>query len=123
MSGHSGKVFKVENKFDHRTFALKQIKIHPKEDLDKVLKEVENLSKVKTKIVKMIFLSFAFFIEYAFPLFVKVCANKNVVKYLDCFLVQDDVLRENQVTFTVQMRMICRRHTYIRLLSKALAPL
>ena len=49
MSGHSGKVFKVENKFDHRTFALKQIKIHPKEDLDKVLKEVENLSKVKTK--------------------------------------------------------------------------
>ena len=45
-SGHFGKVFKVENKFDHRMFALKQIKIHPKEDLDKVLKEVENLSKV-----------------------------------------------------------------------------
>ena len=45
----------MENKFDHRTFALKQIKIHPKEDLDKVLKEVENLSKVKTKNVTMIF--------------------------------------------------------------------
>ena len=50
----------VENKFDHRTFALKQIKIHPREDLDKVLKEVENLSKVKTKNVTMIFLSIAF---------------------------------------------------------------
>ena len=100
----------MENKFDHRTFALKQIKIHPREDLDKVLKEVENLSKVKTKNVTMIFLSIAF-CEYAFPLFVKVCANKNVVKYLDCFLVQDDVRRENQVTFTVQMRKICRRHT------------
>ena len=46
-TGHFGKVFKVENKFDHRTFALKQIKIHPKEDLEKVLQEVENLSKVK----------------------------------------------------------------------------
>ena len=45
----------MENKFDHRTFALKQIKIHPKEDLNKVLKEVENLSKVKTENVKMIF--------------------------------------------------------------------
>ena len=111
----------MENKFDHRTFALKQIKIHPKEDLDKVLKEVENLSKVKTENVNMI-LIIAFFIEYALSLFVKVCANNNVVKYLDCFLVQDDVRRENQVTFTVQMRMICRRHTYIRLLSKALAP-
>ena len=51
----------MENKFDHRTFALKQIKIHPREDLDKVLKEVENLSKVKTKNVTMIFLSIAFF--------------------------------------------------------------
>ena len=60
-AGHFGKVFKVENKFDHRTFALKQIKIHPREDLDKVLKEVENLSKVKTKNVTMIFLSIAFF--------------------------------------------------------------
>ena len=59
-TGQFGKVFKVENKFDHRTFALKQIKIHPKEDLDKVLKEVENLSKVKTKNVNMI-LSIAFF--------------------------------------------------------------
>ena len=45
-TGHFGKVFKVENKFDRRIFALKQIKIHPKEDLDKVLQEVENLSKV-----------------------------------------------------------------------------
>ena len=61
MSGHFGKVFKVENNFDHRTFALKQIKIHPKKDLDKVLKEVENLSKVNTKHVKMIFLSIAFY--------------------------------------------------------------
>ena len=49
-SGHFGKVFKVENKFDHRTFALKQIKIHPREDLDKVLQEVENLSKVNGNI-------------------------------------------------------------------------
>ena len=52
-SGHFGKVFKVENKFDHRTFALKQIKIHPREDLDKVLQEVENLSKVNGKILRV----------------------------------------------------------------------
>ena len=57
-------MFKAENKFDHRIFAIKQIKITPKEDLDKVLQEVENLSKVGK--------------------------NKNVVKYLDCFLVQEE---------------------------------
>ena len=63
-SGHFGKVYKVENKFDHRVFAIKQIKIKPKEDLDKVLQEVKNLSKVGK--------------------------NKNIVKYLDCFLVQEE---------------------------------
>ena len=64
ISGHFGKVFKAENKFDHRIFAIKQIKINPREDLDKVLQEVENLSKVGK--------------------------NKNIVKYLDCFLVQEE---------------------------------
>ena len=85
-SGHFGKVFKVENKFDHRTFALKQIKIHPREDLDKVLQEVENLSKVNGNISRV-----------EWNLFFKVGANKNVVKYLDCFLVQDEVHQEIQV--------------------------
>ena len=64
LSGHFGRVFKAENKFDHRIFAIKQIKINPKEDLDKVLQEVQNLSKVGK--------------------------NKNIVKYLDCFLVQEE---------------------------------
>ena len=63
-SGHFGKVYKVENKFDHRVFAIKQIKIKPREDLDKVLQEVKNLAKVGK--------------------------NKNIVKYLDCFLVQEE---------------------------------
>eukprot|EP00092_Neocalanus_flemingeri_P028968 GFUD01031451.1.p1 GENE.GFUD01031451.1~~GFUD01031451.1.p1 ORF type:complete len:511 (+),score=157.39 GFUD01031451.1:160-1692(+) len=62
--GHFGKVFKVENKFDHRVFAIKQIRINPREDLKKVLQEVENLSKVGK--------------------------HKNVVKYLDCFLIQEE---------------------------------
>jgi serine/threonine protein kinase len=57
-------VFKAENKFDHRIFAIKQIKINPREDLKKVLQEVENLSKVGK--------------------------HKNIVKYLDCFLVQEE---------------------------------
>jgi len=61
--GHFGKVFKAENKFDHRIFAIKQIRINPKGELDKVLQEVENLSKVGK--------------------------NKNIVKYIDCFLVQE----------------------------------
>jgi len=62
--GHFGKVFKVKNKFDHRIFAIKQIRINPREDLKKVLQEVENLSKVGK--------------------------HKNVVKYLDCFLIQEE---------------------------------
>ena len=64
FSGHFGRVFKVKNKFDQRIFAIKQIRINPREDLKKVLQEVENLSKVGK--------------------------HKNVVKYLDCFLIQED---------------------------------
>ena len=60
--GNFGRVFKLENKFDHRLFALKQILITPKEDLKKVLQEVENLSRAGK--------------------------HKNIVKYLDCFLIQ-----------------------------------
>jgi serine/threonine protein kinase len=55
----------VENKFDRRIFALKQIRITPREDLKKVVQEVENLSKVGK--------------------------HKNIVKYLDCFIVQEEV--------------------------------
>ena len=62
--GNFGKVFKVENKFDHRLFALKQITITPREDLKKVLQEVENLSRAGK--------------------------HKNIVKYLDCFLIQEE---------------------------------
>ena len=62
--GNFGRVFKAENKFDHRLFALKQIPITPREDLKKVLQEVENLSKAGK--------------------------HKNVVKYLDCFLIQEE---------------------------------
>ena len=64
FSGHFGKVFKVKYKFDQRIFAIKQIRINPREDLKKVLQEVENLSKVGK--------------------------HKNVVKYLDCFLIQEE---------------------------------
>ena len=60
--GNFGRVFKLENKFDHRLFALKQILITPREDLKKVLQEVENLSRAGK--------------------------HKNIVKYLDCFLIQ-----------------------------------
>ena len=73
VSGHFGKVFKAENKFDHRIFAIKQIRINPKEDLDKVLQEVQNLSKVGK--------------------------NKNIVKYLDCFLVQEEWQDEEEDSF------------------------
>lgn len=62
--GNFGRVFKAENKFDHRLFALKQIPITPREDLNKVLQEVENLSKAGK--------------------------HKNIVKYLDCFLIQEE---------------------------------
>ena len=62
--GNFGRVFKLENKFDHRLFALKQILITPKEDLKKVLQEVENLSRAGK--------------------------HKNIVKYLDCFLIQEE---------------------------------
>ena len=62
--GNFGRVFKAENKFDHRLFALKQIPITPREDLKKVLQEVENLSKAGK--------------------------HKNIVKYLDCFLIQEE---------------------------------
>ena len=62
--GNFGKVFKVENKFDHRVFAMKQITINPREDLKKVLQEVENLSKAGK--------------------------HKSIVKYLDCFLIQEE---------------------------------
>ena len=62
--GNFGRVFKAENKFDHRLFALKQIPITPREDLSKVLQEVENLSKAGK--------------------------HKNIVKYLDCFLIQEE---------------------------------
>ena len=57
-------MFKAENKFDHRLFALKQVRITPKEDLKKVLQEVENLAKAGK--------------------------HKNIVKYIDCFLVQEE---------------------------------
>ena len=62
--GNFGRVYKMENKFDHRLFALKQILITPKEDLRKVLQEVENLSRAGK--------------------------HKNIVKYLDCFLIQEE---------------------------------
>ena len=62
--GNFGRVFKAENKFDHRLFALKQIPITPREDLKKVLQEVENLSKAGK--------------------------HPNIVKYLDCFLIQEE---------------------------------
>jgi len=62
--GNFGRVFKLENKFDHRLFALKQILITPREDLKKVLQEVENLSRAGK--------------------------HKNIVKYLDCFLIQEE---------------------------------
>ena len=65
ISGNFGKVFKAENKFDRRVFAIKQIKITPTEDLKKVLQEVENLSKVGK--------------------------HKNIVQYIDCFLVHEEV--------------------------------
>ena len=55
----------MRNKFDQRIFAIKQIRINPREDLKKVLQEVENLSKVGK--------------------------HKNVVKYLDSFLIQEEV--------------------------------
>ena len=55
----------MKNKFDQRIFAIKQVRINPREDLKKVLQEVENLSKVGK--------------------------HKNVVKYLDCFLIQEEV--------------------------------
>ena len=104
-SGHFGKVFKVENKFDHRTFALKQIKIHPREDLDKVLQEVENLSKVNRNIsrVKWNLSATSGVDKFVF----KVGANNNVVKYLDCFLVQDEVRQESQVkTFKLKTKKL-----------------
>ena len=75
----------MENKFDHRTFALKQIKIHPREDLDKVLKEVENLSKVKTKNVTMIFLSIAFFLNERFRYLLRFVQTKMLSSTLTVF--------------------------------------
>ena len=62
--GNFGRVFKLENKFDRRLFALKQILITPREDLRKVLQEVENLARAGT--------------------------HTNIVRYLDCFLIQEE---------------------------------
>ena len=67
-TGHFGKVFKAQNKFDNRLFALKQVKITPREDLEKVLQEVQNLAKAGK--------------------------HKNIVQYIDCFLVQEEVSEE-----------------------------
>ena len=64
-------MFKAENKFDHRLFAIKQVRITPREDLKKVLQEVENLSKAGT--------------------------HQNIVKYIDCFLVQEEGVEDSDV--------------------------
>ena len=60
FQGHFGKVYKVKNRFDRRTYAIKQIPIIAGEHV--ALQEVENLSKVGR--------------------------HKNIVNYLDCFLIQ-----------------------------------
>ena len=69
--GNFGRVFKLENKFDRRLFALKQILITPREDLRKVLQEVENLSRAGT--------------------------HTNIVRYLDCFLIQEELAMSDLV--------------------------